>query len=79
MVLGKLSCLAYFLKVNLFIYYKYSFCSHLFIKKGSGEKLIVHVKTYKDIQSSENNKDIKGTPRYLCLTRKVKNLLQPIK
>ncbi|GAA5808968.1 hypothetical protein MFLAVUS_002368 [Mucor flavus] len=38
--------------------------------QGSGEKLIVHVKTYKDIQSSENNKDIKGTPRYLCLTQK---------
>lgn len=37
---------------------------------GSQEKLIVHVKTYKDIQSSDSSKDIKGTPRYLCLTRK---------
>lgn len=39
---------------------------------GSQEKLIVHVKTYKDIQSSETSKDIKGTPRYLCLTRNYK-------
>ncbi|CEP09602.1 hypothetical protein [Parasitella parasitica] len=30
----------------------------------------IHVKTYKDIQSSESGKDIKGTPRYLCLTQK---------
>ncbi|CAO3618885.1 unnamed protein product [Mucor fragilis] len=37
---------------------------------SSQEKLIVHVKTYKDIQSSETSKDIKGTPRYLCLTQK---------
>lgn len=37
---------------------------------GSSEKLIIHVKTYKDIQSSETSKDIKGTPRYLCLSRK---------
>ncbi|KAI9256368.1 exocyst complex component Sec3-domain-containing protein [Helicostylum pulchrum] len=46
--------------------------------QGSGEKLIVHVKTYKDIQSSENNKDIKGTPRYLCLTQK-KNAIRLLK
>lgn len=39
---------------------------------GSGEKLIIHVKTYKDIQSSDDTRDIKGTPRYLCLTRKEK-------
>ncbi|EIE80531.1 hypothetical protein RO3G_05236 [Rhizopus delemar RA 99-880] len=38
--------------------------------QGSSEKLIVHVKTYKDIQSSESSKDIRGTPRYLCLTQK---------
>lgn len=37
--------------------------------QGSSEKLIVHVKTYKDIQSSDGSKDISGTPRYLCLTR----------
>ncbi|KAL4211949.1 exocyst complex component Sec3-domain-containing protein [Rhizopus microsporus] len=37
---------------------------------GSSEKLIIHVKTYKDIQSSETSKDIKGTPRYLCLSQK---------
>ncbi|KAI9254224.1 exocyst complex component Sec3-domain-containing protein [Sporodiniella umbellata] len=37
---------------------------------GGSEKLIVHVKTYKDIQSSDGSKDIKGTPRYLCLTQK---------
>lgn len=39
--------------------------------QGSSEKLIVHVKTYKDIQSSESSRDIRGTPRYLCLTRKL--------
>ncbi|CAO3701218.1 unnamed protein product [Rhizopus stolonifer] len=38
--------------------------------QGSSEKLIVHVKTYKDIQSSDGSKDISGTPRYLCLTQK---------
>ncbi|KAI7889050.1 exocyst complex component Sec3-domain-containing protein [Mucor mucedo] len=46
--------------------------------QGSGEKLIVHVKTYKDIQSSDSSKDIKGTPRYLCLTQK-KNAIRLLK
>ncbi|KAI8382970.1 exocyst complex component Sec3-domain-containing protein [Blakeslea trispora] len=46
--------------------------------QGTSEKLIVHVKTYKDIQSSETSKDIKGTPRYLCLTQK-KNIVRLLK
>ncbi|KAI9481520.1 MAG: exocyst complex component Sec3-domain-containing protein [Benjaminiella poitrasii] len=37
--------------------------------QGSSEKLIIHVKTFKDLQSFEN-KDFRGTPRYLCLTQK---------
>ncbi|KAI8967455.1 exocyst complex component Sec3-domain-containing protein [Mycotypha africana] len=45
---------------------------------GSGEKLIIHLKTYKDIQPSDNSKDIKGTPRYLCLSQK-KNAVRLLK
>ncbi|KAI7899871.1 exocyst complex component Sec3-domain-containing protein [Cokeromyces recurvatus] len=51
--------------------------SNLF-PQGSSEKLIIHIKTYKDIQSTENNKDFKGTPRYLCLTQK-KNAMRLLK
>ncbi|KAI8091056.1 exocyst complex component Sec3-domain-containing protein [Gilbertella persicaria] len=46
--------------------------------QGSPERLLVHVKTYKDIQSSETSKDIRGTPRYLCLTQK-KNAIRLLK
>jgi hypothetical protein len=43
---------------------------------GGSENLIIHVKTYQDIQAAGGNNDAKGTPRYLCLTRKKKNNLK---
>ncbi|KAI8990352.1 exocyst complex component Sec3-domain-containing protein [Pilobolus umbonatus] len=43
---------------------------------SSGEKLLVHVKVYKDITTSSDS--AKGTPRYLCLTQK-RNVLRLLK
>jgi hypothetical protein len=43
---------------------------------GGPEKLVVHVKTYQDISHSASSpEDMKGTPRYLCLTRKDTTIL----